>query len=101
MSETALQKAIVAALRAAGVWVIRTGITRKRGASGTQSGELGMPDLWTPLGWIEVKLPGEGLRVEQAEWHAKAFRHGVNVGVATSARGAIELVMGWKKARAA
>lgn len=101
MSESALQKTIIDALRASSVWVIRTGVSNKRGRNGAASGEPGMPDLWTPWGWIEVKLPGEPLRPEQVEWHAKARRHDVNVGVATSAREAIDLVRGWQKAKAA
>lgn len=98
-TETDLSRAIVLALRQRGVWVIRTGVTHKRGSRGTQSGESGMPDLWTPLGWIEVKRPGEKLLASQQRWHDKARRHGVAVGVARSVGEAMALVDLWSPVR--
>lgn len=97
-TEAQLQARIVKALRSVGVWVIRTGVTRKRGYSGTQSGEPGMPDLWTPHGWLEVKLPGEALSPNQIAWHAKAKRHGVRVWTVDTVREAVTVVLGWRAA---
>ncbi len=97
-TEARLQARIVASLRSVGVWVIRTGVTRKRGSSGTQSGEPGMPDLWTPHGWLEVKLPGEALSSKQVAWHEKARRHGVRVWTVDSEREAVDVVLSWKAA---
>lgn len=85
------------ALAGAGVWVIRMGVSNKRGRSGTRSGEDGMPDLHMPgLGWFEVKLPGEELGAKQCEWHAKAARHGVRVATVRSVLEALTLAKLWQ-----
>jgi len=99
VSESDLQSRIIDALKAVGVWVIRIGRNKRRGKMNkfAPSGEDGIPDLWTEYGWIEVKLPGEELRPAQAEWHAKARRRGVNVGVAESGAQAYGLIDEWKK----
>jgi hypothetical protein len=98
MTESALQRAIVGYLHTAGIWVIRTGVSRKRGKSGTQSGEPGFPDLYLPgLGHIEVKMPGEKLSAEQAAWHAKAERHGVRTAVAHAPKQALEIALAWRR----
>lgn len=100
--ETILQGQIMATLAGLGVWVIRIGrVKRRPGLQAPECGEDGIPDLWTELGWIEVKEPGKGLDPDQETWHAKAVRRGVSVGVAHSVREAVELVNGWRKARAA
>lgn len=98
MTEAQLQSRIVDALRSVGFWVIRTGVSKKRGRAGTQSGEPGMPDLWTPYGWLEVKLPGESLSPKQVEWHAKARRHTVRVWTVDSVDEAVRTVLLWKVA---
>ena len=95
MSETELQAAIKTALEGMGVWVIRTAVSRKRGRGFT--GEVGMPDLWTEYGWIEVKLPGNNLDPDQVTWHRKAERHHINVGVAMSVAQAVDHVQHWRK----
>ncbi len=96
-SESRLQGRIVKALRSVGVWVMRTGVTRKRGRSGTQSGEPGMPDLWTPHGWLEVKLPGGALSPKQVAWHEKARLHGVRVWTVDSEIEAVLVMKKWRR----
>ncbi len=101
MSEVALQKAIITALEQLGEWVIRTGVSKKRGKRGTNSGESGMPDLCLPeLGWLEVKLPGEELSPKQVAWHEKAKRHGVRVAVVDSVWAAVSTRGRWRRAQA-
>ena len=100
MTETEIQRAIVVALEAIGVWVIRTGVSRKRGKRGTQSGEPGFPDLYLPgLGHLEVKRPGEALSPEQITWHARAKAVGVRVRTVDSAGEAERVVMAWRDGR--
>lgn len=97
MSETDLQRSIKEALEGMGVWVIRTAVRKKRSKLGVNTGEDGMPDLWTEYGWIEVKLPGETLDPDQVIWHRKAEKRGVNAGVAMSVGQAIDHVKYWQK----
>lgn len=95
MSETELQNAIIDAYRKLDVWVIRTARSKKRGWKSINTGEDGQPDLWTELGWVEVKLPGKDLDPDQVIWHAKAKRRGVRVGTAWSVEDAIRLARAW------
>lgn len=44
----------------------------------------GTPDLWTPLAWTEIKLPGEELSGDQVAWHQKARAWGQTVVVLES-----------------
>jgi hypothetical protein len=95
--ESELQRAIVCALRACGFWVVRTGVSSKRGKSGTQSGEPGYPDLDLPaLGRIEVKMPGKELDPDQSAWHAKAARHGIRIAVARTVQEALTTAVAWR-----
>jgi hypothetical protein len=97
--ETALQTAIVKALRQLGVWVIVMNVTKRRGKRGVSCGEPWMPDLWTEYGWLEVKLPDEGvLSDDQKAWHARAIRHGVNVETVMSPMQAVDAIRHWRKA---
>lgn len=98
MTETELQRSIVLVLGGQRNWVIRTGVSGKRSSRGQRTGERGMPDLWTPYGWLEVKLPGRDLDPDQVEWHRKAKEHGVNVAVVRSPAEACQVVHGWKMA---
>jgi hypothetical protein len=102
--ETQLQSRIIERLKGIGVWAVRMGVvTRRPGLPVPNSGEPGQPDIWTHLGWMEVKLPGEELDPDQVEWHAKAQRFGVPVGTVRSVADALRLAMGWlrRKERAA
>ncbi len=100
--ETALQTAIVKALRAMGVWVIVMNVTRRRGKRGVNCGEPGMPDLLLPaLGHGEVKLPGNDLDPDQVLWHERAKKAGVNVATWHSVSEAVETVHFWHRLRRA
>lgn len=96
-TETALQKAICEALSRRGHWVIRTGVSAKRGARGTQSGEVGMPDLHLleTGSWLEIKLPGRKLSADQKLWHAAARSLGVNVWTVDTISEALEVADRW------
>lgn len=93
--ETALQSAIVKALRQMGVWVIVMNVTKRRGKRGVNCGENGMPDLWTDFGWLEVKLPGEKLEHDQRVWHAKAKGRGIRVAMVDSIGDAVAVIKAW------
>ena len=101
MTETDLQREIVGALRDAGFWVIRLGVSKKRGRShGTISGEPGLPDLYlVGLGHLEVKMPGKDLSPEQERWHGKAASRGVNRAVARSVAEAMRTALLWRAER--
>lgn len=100
--ETALQTAIVKALRQMGVWVIVMNVTKRRGSRGVNCGEPGMPDLCLPaLGWGEVKLPGNDLDPDQVIWHEKARKGGVNVATWFSVGAAVETAQFWHRLRRA
>ena len=99
MSETQLQNAIVGALEAIDVWVIRQARSKKRGWKSINTGEDGQPDLWTELGWMEVKLPGKDLDPDQVAWHAKAERRGVRATTVWSIEDAIRAALFWRSLR--
>ena len=88
MTETELQRSIKQALELLGFWVVRMGVSMKRGPRGTQAGEPSMPDLLVlnPLQFLEVKLPGGVLSDVQETWHARAKEAGLPVRVVESAR---------------
>lgn len=95
--ETQLQTAIVAALRQMGIWVIVMNVTKRRGKRGVNCGEPGMPDLWTEYGWLEVKLPGDGVvSADQRAWHDKARRRGVRAAIVDSVGQAVDQVLVWQ-----
>jgi len=97
-SETEIQSGIMEALKAINVWAIRVGRNKRRNkrAKVAPSGEDGSPDIWTELGWMEVKRPGEGLDPDQEEWHAKAEARGVRSGVVHSETEALALAAVWR-----
>jgi hypothetical protein len=95
MSESSLYKPISDGLAAIGVWSIRTAVLGKRAKTTASTGEPGMPDLWTELGWMEVKLPGRKLDPDQVAWHQKANKRGVRVGVVHSVVEAVDLALTW------
>ena len=100
MSETDISRDIRKAIEAIGVPVerVQTGMVRVRGGWMHLAND-GTPDLWTPLGWLEVKRPGEEPDPEQKQWHARAEAWGVRVAVVTSVREAVDVVMRWKANR--
>lgn len=97
MSETDLQRTILEELSKAGYWAMRVNSGGRQGR--VRLAPDGTPDicLIAPYGWIEVKLPGKGLRPAQADWHAKAQRLGVRVAIATSAAEAIDVAGEWSR----
>lgn len=59
----------------------------------------GTPDLCTPLGWLEVKMPGEEPSNEQEDWHAEWRRWGHRVAVVSSVDQAVSVVRRWQRDR--
>lgn len=101
MTETQLSRSIQAALLRAGFWVIRvqSGMVKVRRGF-MHLAPVGTPDLHIiGEGWIEVKVPGQELKPEQALWHEKARRLGVRVEVAESAKEAVETALRWRRER--
>ena len=98
MSETDLSRSIRKELTKLGVWVIRSGVSAKRGKGGTHSGEPGQPDLCLPaLGWLETKTRRGEPSPDQLKWHARAARSGVRVAVVRSVSEAISTVREWQR----
>jgi hypothetical protein len=96
--ETILQGQILGALARIRVWAVRMGVVVPRaGIQMASAGEPGQPDLWTHLGWLEVKLPGEELNPDQEKWFAKAKRFNVRTAVVHSVREACAIVNGWRR----
>jgi hypothetical protein len=101
-SETDLSRSIRKELARLGIWVIRMGVSMKRGRGGTQSGEPGQPDLLLPaLGWLETKTTGGELSPVQVAWHSRAARESIRVAVPTSAASAVRIALRWREERAA
>jgi hypothetical protein len=96
--ETKLSKAIRERLKVDGVAHerVQCGIVPMRHGGFMHLATPGTPDLWTSLGWIEVKDKTE-LSQEQLAWHAKARYHNVRVTVARSADEAIAAIENWKR----
>jgi hypothetical protein len=96
--ETILQGQILDALARIRVWAVRMGVVAARaGLQIPTSGEKGQPDIWTHLGWIECKLPGEDLDPDQVKWFAKAKIHGVRAAVAHSVVEACSIANRWRR----
>lgn len=55
----------------------------------------GTPDCWTALGWIEFKVPGGKLSLEQEAWHRRAKAWGVRVEVSHGDQETAEIVKRW------
>jgi len=96
MTESAIQSAILDALRLAGHWPMRVNAGGYR--AGARLAPAGTPDICLiDLGaWLEVKAPGGRLSPLQRRWHAKAKRKGVRVAVVTSVDEAMAAVRGWQ-----
>ena len=98
MPEVDIQRGAMRALRSLGFWVIRFGVSRKRGPSGTHSGEKGMPDVFLPgLGFLEFKASEKDkLEPDQILWHAKAAKAGINVEVVWTIEQAVNVALRWR-----
>lgn len=103
--ETAVQRGLLEALAATGVWAIRINALEvhrdcpKCGSLHIKQGEPGLPDIWTEYGWIETKTKSGVLSPSQKRWHAKAKARGVNVGAVCGIRAGLGLVAFWKEQR--
>lgn len=94
--ETKIQRSIVETIEALGVPCerVQAGQHKVRGGY-MHCASNGTPDLWTALGWIEVKKPGEDLSEDQRKWHEAAKRFGVRVAVVHSVQDAVLVVKSW------
>jgi hypothetical protein len=96
-TESALQSAIIKALRDRGFWVVRRGYKARRSNIAPQSGEPGEPDLEIRgLGHLEVKLPGETLTPAQIVWHLAAREIGLRLWTVDSVEEAIGTAEDWR-----
>jgi hypothetical protein len=102
MSETAISKAVRAALQVAGYRVTRVQSGAIHMGSRTiYLARTGTPDLLVEgreglVGWLEVKVPGKALRPEQAAHAEESARRGIPTALVTSAKEALEAVRGWE-----
>jgi len=95
--ETKLSKEIRDALAKIGIMLerIQSGIVPLRHGGFLHAASAGTPDVWTGLGFIEIKDKTE-LSQEQLTWHAKAKKNNVRVEVARSVADAIGIVNNWR-----
>lgn len=100
MSETDLSRAIRKALGAMGIPCerVQSGRVRVKGGFLTLAGE-GTPDIVTPYGWLEIKLPGEKPRENQLSWHQAWQAQGAKVAVVASVAEAVRIVREWQEQR--
>lgn len=104
MRESDLQRAILAALKASGVWVMRlnTGswVLEQNGKrSRIRMAEPGTPDILVlkPYGFLEVKTKQGRIGMSQVRWHNKASEHGVRTAIVRSIGAALRTVKIWEK----
>lgn len=99
--EVEIQSDIIKALQKIGIWVLRLGVSSKRGRGGTNSGEKGMPDILLPAvaggSWLEVKNLNGKLSAVQKEWHEKAKGLGINVAVVHDIPESVTVVKQWQE----
>lgn len=83
--ETELTRGLREAIRSLGMPCERVHSGKVKVKRGwMQLASVGTPDLWSPLCWIECKMPGEKPTPEQLAWHATAERWGCRVEVVQS-----------------
>ena len=97
MTETELSAGIRSALDAIDIPTerIQSGSVRVRGGH-MQLASKGTPDILTPYGMLEVKLPGESPSPEQTAWHNRWRKLGMRVGVVRSVAEGVTTVLGWR-----
>jgi hypothetical protein len=101
-AETAVVKAIIDALTAAGIWCWRQnagGVAARGGWF--HGGPDGIPDIVGVIErgrmfGIEAKVPTGKQRETQKAWEAMAARHGVLYGLALTAPVALRLINKWR-----
>jgi hypothetical protein len=97
VSESALQSAVIAALRRIGCHVLVNRAGHRGKVPVRASHGKGAPDLevWCGAGvvaYLETKAPKTGrLSPAQREWHAKAYEYGLEVYVVTSVAQAVRI----------
>lgn len=96
-SETSISRAIQQCLKANGVLFerVQSGMlqaTYKGRTRWIHCASEGCPDLWTELGWLEIKTPTGRLSPEQKAWHERARKRRVRVHVVRSVRDVMKLI---------
>jgi hypothetical protein len=92
VNESQVQDGIVDALTRVGIWAFRVRAEAK--IRGIPAAPPGTADIWTELGWCEIKMRGRHLSHKQIEWHDKARRRGVRACVVyEDERGPKELII--------
>jgi hypothetical protein len=100
--ETALQGGIIRGLTAVGVWCFRVPAgSIRHGSRYIQMCPKGTPDVWTELGWLEVKVPGGKRSIDQVAWHERAERASIRVATVSSVAEAVAVVLAWRREAAA
>lgn len=96
--ETKLSKEIRDAFKVIGLMHerVQCGIIPLRHGGYLHLASNGCPDIWTKLGFVEVKDQTD-LSPEQVAWHEKARNNGVRVAVARSKDEALQIIDKWKK----
>lgn len=97
--ETQLARAVVEAVEALGVPIIRiqSGKVPLRGRW-MHLAPRGTPDFWTPLGWLEIKTNDGELSEAQKLWKSQAEHWGVRVATIRDAQTAVTVVGQWLQA---
>lgn len=102
MSESSLQRALVAALERVGLEPIRMQSGKVKVARGwMELAPEGTADLFVPLPggaciWVECKTPVGKLRAAQVRWHARMAALGHTVIVARDVQGAMDIVLHYR-----
>lgn len=95
MSETALSRNARSAIEDIGVPTERVQSGTARGGR-TRLAKKGTPDIVTPYGWLEAKLPGEEPSAVQLKWHALWRAHGARIETFTTVKEAVSIVLAWR-----
>lgn len=98
MSETDLSRSIRKELSAIGIPCerVQSGMVHVKGYAIHLAGK-GTPDIVTPFGWLEIKLPGEQPNPDQLLWHEKWRKLGARIAVVRSVSEAVSTVREWQR----
>lgn len=97
MSETDLSRAVQQCLKANGILYERVQSGRLQAAykgrvHWIHCSSVGTPDLWSELGWLEIKTQTGRLSAVQKAWHSRANKAGVPVHVVRSVSDVLHLI---------
>lgn len=97
--ETKLQRGAFEAIELMGIPIERfqSGHFKVSGGGYVHCARKGTPDLWTALGLLEGKIPGEEPTDDQKAWHERARQWGARVEVYTSISHATDIVHKWRE----